>query len=109
MGLAQEEGELVQQWKGFRSGSGRGRFFLDRILESWGPLWLPGLKLLPGGERGHGIDSKDLPGDKVLRTQILREIAEQLLYSRPFFKLVLDNGLEIFCLLFYHRLIQVPL
>jgi hypothetical protein len=59
---------------------------------------------LPGDERGHGIDSKDLPGDK-LRAQILREIAEQLLYSYPFFELVLNNGLGIFYRLFYCRFI----
>jgi hypothetical protein len=66
------------------------------------------LRLLSRGERGHGIDSKYLPRYNVLRAQVFREIAEELLYPHPLLQLVLKRRLGIFCILALRR-IQVSL
>jgi hypothetical protein len=67
------------------------------LITGWGRSRLAGLKLLSSGERGHGVESMYLPGGNVLRASVFGEVAEELLRSHPFFELVLNSRLGIFC------------
>jgi hypothetical protein len=67
------------------------------------------LKLLSRGERDHKIDSKDLPGNNLLRIQVFGEIAKNLLQPRPFFELMFDTRLDVLHILFHRSQVLFPL
>jgi hypothetical protein len=108
LGLAQNEGKLVELREGIGRGGGWVRLFLNRILAGRRRLRLAGLRLLSRSERGHSVDGKYLPGDNVLRAQVFREIAEELLDRHPLCELVLNRRLRVFCILIVRR-VQVSL
>lgn len=60
-------------------GGGRRRLFLNQTLPGWGRLRLPGLRLLSRRKCGHRINGMYLPGGNLLRADVFRKIAEELL------------------------------
>jgi hypothetical protein len=82
LSLAQDEGDLVRLGRRIGSWSGgQRRLFLNRTLADHGRLRLAGLKLLSRSERRHGVDSKYLPGDNVLRLQVSCEMSAGVFIS----------------------------
>jgi len=84
-----DEGEFGGRGQGI----GTWTFFLHGSFVGWRGLGL--LSLLPRSERDHEVDGTDLATDNVLHTQICSEVAEDLLQSRMFFKLMLNNRLDV--------------
>jgi hypothetical protein len=77
--LFADERKLTSREEGIESGSGNGRFFLDRILASWSRPPLASLELLSRGEHDLEVNCKDLSSNDGLRTKGFGEIAKDLL------------------------------
>jgi hypothetical protein len=58
---------------------------------------------LSGHKCGHGVNGIYLPGNNLLRAQVLREITEKLLDLYPLSKLVFNSRLGFLCIIIVRR------